>query len=204
MVGFVFLCSACAAPGQGETARVPSVTVAGSPTSVLAGRPGPSGSEPIDRLAPPGDVPVIRDGKKPSPSIHPRAGGFSPTAPARYPDGVSLTVDQVKHGVETDVGPGAFPGRHYTAMSLSLRNRSMHPINVNQVVVTASYGSPARIASPVYEGGAARDFAGTVQPGGSASATYVFAIPPGGGKRVVVVVDFDSTHVSARFTGTTG
>jgi hypothetical protein len=155
----------------------------------------------MDRLAPRAYVPVIRHGTKSSQWIRPHAGKFSPTAPATYPDGVTLTVKRVKHGVETDVGPGAFPGRPYTALFLSLRNRSAHPINVNQVVVTASYGSPARIASPVYEGGAARDFAGTVKRGGSTSATYVFAIPPGSGTHVVVLVDFDNTHVSARFTG---
>lgn len=177
------------------------MTVVSSPSSVPAGQPVPSVSRPADRLAPPAYVPVIRHGKKPSPSIHPRAGRFSPTAPATYPDGVSLTVNRVKHGVETGEGPGVFPGRPYTAFFLSLRSRSPHPIDVNQVVVTATYGSPARIASPVYEGSAARDFAGTVKRGGSASATYVFAIPPGGGTGVVVVVDFDDTHVSARFTG---
>jgi len=67
MLGFVFLCSACAAPGSSDTTGAPSVTVVSSPSSVPAGQPGPSVSRPTDRLAPPAYVPVIRHGKKPSP-----------------------------------------------------------------------------------------------------------------------------------------
>lgn len=200
-LGLVLLCSACAAPGSGDTTGAPPTTAVSSTSSVPAGQPLASVPKPVDRLAPSAYVPVIRHGNRPSPSVHARAGSFSPAGPATYTDGVSLTVNRVSHRVESGEGPGVFPGRPYTAVFLTLHNRSTKAIDLNQVVVTATYGSPARIASPVYEDPAANDFAGTVRRGGSASATYLFAIPPRGRAGVVMVVDFDGAHVAARFTG---
>ena len=67
-------------------------------------------------------------------------------------------------------------------------------------MVTATYGTPSRIAAPVYDGDAV-DFSGTVPVGGTATATYLFAVPPQGTARVAVAVDFDGAHVAANFSG---
>jgi len=85
-----------------------------------------------------------------------------------------------------------------------LTNGSSHTIDLNQVVVTAMYGTPARIASPVYTAASVRDFAGTVQTGQSASAEYAFAIPAKQGRKVVVMVDLDGAHAAAEFHGAIG
>jgi hypothetical protein len=146
---------------------------------------------------------VTRNGKKPTPTIEARRGGLSQAAVVKYSDGVWLRIDRLRHGVEEARGPGAFPGRAYTAITMSLHNRSSRTIDLTQVVVTATYGSPARVASPVYEDSAARDFGTRVRRGGSDSATYVFALPPNQLGKVGITVDFDDVHVAARFEGAT-
>src|SRR6478609_9742886 len=142
-------CAACASPTV--TAGVP----AGNPTA----------STPEAAKAPPSAGPVIRNQTKPHPTVRAGQGGFSKAKPAQYADGVSVTVVPIKHGVEKGPGPGVFAGRANTTFSISLTNRSPRPIDVTQVVVTTTYGSPARQASPVYEDQAVSDFAGIVRSG---------------------------------------
>jgi hypothetical protein len=144
---------------------------------------------------------VARNGRKPNPTIRAENGGLSKGAVVKYSDGVWLRVDRVRHGVEQGQGPGAFPGRANTAITLSLHNRSSRTIDLTQAVVTATYGSPPRVASAVYEDSAARDFGTRVGAGGSASATYVFAIPRDQLGKVGITVDFDGLHVAAKFAG---
>jgi len=151
-------------------------------------------------VAPQSLAPVTRDGRDAGPRVPAVAGGLSASKPVTYPDGVSVTVERIRRGSETGEGPGEFPGRPYTALVLSLTNGSTTAIDLNQVVVTATYGTPPRIAAPVYEAEAV-DFSGTVPAGGTATATYLFAIPPQGTARVAVAVDFDGTHVAAGFSG---
>ena len=143
---------------------------------------------------------MARDGKAAGPRVQAASGGLSATKPVRYPDGVAVTVERIRRGAETANGPGEFPGRRYTAVVLSLTSGSAAAIDLNQVVVTATYGTPSRIAAPVYDGDAV-DFSGTVPSGGTATATYLFAVPPLGTARVAVSVDFDGAHVAADFSG---
>ena len=111
---------------------------------------------------------------------------------------MSVTVDRIRRGAESGDGPGEFRGRQYTALALSLTNGSAAAIDLNQVVVTATYGTPARIAAPVYDDDAV-DFSGAVPAGGTATATYLFAIPPQGTAKVTVSVDFDGDARRGRF-----
>lgn len=202
MLGFVLVCTACVSPST--TSAVPAaVPTAKADSGVPEPARAPEAAKPVDPIAPPTYGPVLRHGKKPQPKVRAGKGGFAPTAPATYPDGVSIKVDRIKHGVEKGQGPGTFPGRANTVLSITLTNRSTRPIDVNQVVVTTMYGAPARIAAPVYEVAGVRDFAGSVQPGGSATATYAFAIPTKQAKKVVTIVDFDGVHVPAELAGAT-
>ncbi len=130
-----------------------------------------------------------------------RSGAFSGAHAVTYPDGVVLRVEVVGRRVEQGVGRGVFHGRSQTVLSLVLQNGSGHPIALNAVVVTMTYGSPARISPPVYEDAAAQDFSGTVKPGGKALARYVFAVPAGQRGKATTVVDFDAVHTAATFTG---
>ena len=154
-----------------------------------------------DRLAPSTYRPVIRNGRAPHPSIAPKTGNAGALRSVAYKDGVTVTVTRVTQGVETGQGPGVFAGRPHTALTLTVVNRSAKALDLSQVVVTALYGSPARLAAPVYEDAAARDFTGTLKPGATATATYVFSVPTASVKSLVAIVDVDATHVAARVKG---
>jgi len=195
------LTSACALPAS--NAAGPGGQAANAPTAAAAAV-GKSPQKPLDPLAPTTHVPVVRGAKKPQPSINAGNGRFSAAAPVRYSDGVAISVDRVTPRVEKGNGPGVFPNRPYVALSFSIVNGSTHSIDLNQVVVATSYGSPARSASPVYEDSTARDFAGTLQPGGSATATYLFAVPTEKRSSVTTTVDFDDRHFAAKFNGAAG
>jgi hypothetical protein len=163
-------------------------------------RPGAKAAAPADPVEPATYRPVVRKGKPPNPSVRGGRGRFL-TAPVTYPDGVSVTVTRTRSSAERGQGPGTFPGRPNTVMAITVTNRSAQALDLNQVVVTTQYGSPARVASPVYEASGLDDFAGKVPPGESASATYAFAIPAGQGGRVLTRVDFDGAHHAATFEG---
>ena len=195
LVSLVFLCSACAATGS-----IPAVPAA-NPTDLPTPTETAQAARPLDPEAPSNYQPVTRNGKKPNPTIKAEDGRLSEAGKVRYSDGVVLRVDRLRHGAEQGQGPGTFPGRAYTAISLSLHNHSSRTIDLTQVVVTATYGSPGRVASAVYEDSAARDFGTRVEPGGIASATYVFAIPPDQRRKVGITVDFDAIHLAAKFAG---
>lgn len=203
MMALVLTCAACASPGSTPAvpAAPPTATSESAPSEPVTA-PAEKVSKPLDPAAPLRYRPVVRNGKVPQPRVEARKGGFSTAAPVTYPDGVSLTVERVGAGVEQGHGPDAFPGRLHTTISISIHNRSARAINLNQVVVTTMYGAaPARVAAPVYVDQPAEDFSGTIQPGGSASATYAFAIPAGQAGNVVTMVDFDDVHVAAEFVG---
>jgi hypothetical protein len=97
--------------------------------------------------------PVRRQGKSgkavPASSTLPASKAILRTqAFVRYSDRVMVRLDKATNGTEKGAGRGIFPGRSYTALSFTITNNSSLPIDVNQVVVTTEYGSPARIAPP--------------------------------------------------------
>lgn len=162
--------------------------------------PSPSSIEPGDRsdpLAPTEIPPVIRGDGTPQPSISADPQPFD--EPIEYPDGVSLEVTEIEQGEVTDQGPGVVGGPT-TAFEVVLTNGSKKPVDLNQVVVTAVYGDPGRLAHPVYDP-KSQDFAGRVAPGKVGRARYVFSIPPAQLGNVTVHVDFDGLHAAGRFTG---
>ncbi len=201
MVAVAVLSGGCGAGSSSADAAPDSLAVApGASSPEQAGNAG-NAATPLDPEAPSQYRPVVRNGKRPSPSVAAPPGGFSKAEPVKYPDGVSVRVDHVERSVERGEGPGVFPGRPQTAVSMTLTNGSARAIDLTQVVVTTTYGIRPRVASPVYTHPAAGDFYGVVQPGGTATATYVFAIPPGQAKTVRTMVDFDDVHAAAAITG---
>ena len=141
---------------------------------------------------------MVRGGKAAHPSLTAAAVSFAQRA--AYSDGVALRVTSIKHGAVSGQGPGVLSGQTTSSLTVTLTNGSKQPVDLNQVVVTADYGRPARIASPIYDEGA-RDFSGTVATGKTATAVYVFAIPSSQLSDVTVNVDFDGSHHAATFTG---
>lgn len=198
LLGVAVLSSACGAPGSSDALHGPAAAgTAAAPAGELALDP----VGPADPQAPPAYTPVVRGGQPARPTLTAGPGRFSSAAPVRFPDGVSLAVVHVARGVEQGRGPGVFTGRPHTTFSLALTNGSTRPIDLRQVVVTTTYGSPARLAPAVYEEPSARDFSDTVAVGATTTATYAFAIPRGQARSAITVVDFDDVHVAARFTG---
>jgi hypothetical protein len=188
----ILICSGCAqSVGVVTTeARAPLLAAASS-------------ADAPDPLAPLSSQRVARGDALPAAALTGTDGGFSAGKPVVYLDGISLTVDRYRHGVEHGNGPGVFNGRPYTVVTLTLRNGSARPVRLDQVVVSATYGLPARVAPAVYEDSAVNDFSGELRSGNSSSGTYAFAIPPKQRHTVVLTVDFDGSHLPGSFTGGT-
>ena len=205
VVGLVLLTSSCSGTARIDASASPvggapattGATSTPSPSSEVTEKPTVIIPRPADPLA--GRyTPIKRNGKVPTPTISAPPGSF--TRPVRYTDGTTLQVVSIKQGVVTGQGPGVFPGQPTTTVALRLTNGSTKPISVNQVVVTATYGNPRRVASPVYDASAS-DFGGVAAPGASVNATFLFSIPKAQLGSVVMIVDFDGVHVSATFAG---
>ncbi|MGI8867727.1 MAG: hypothetical protein ACR2F6_02450 [Mycobacteriales bacterium] len=122
------------------------------------------------------------------------------TRAVTYSDGVSLRVTGMKQAAVTGQGPGVITGEPTTTFNATLTNKGTRPINLNQVVVTAVYGSPGRLAKPVYDA-TSQDFAGTIKPGASSKAAYAFSIPTNELGHVKIAIDFDGAHAAAMFEG---
>jgi hypothetical protein len=176
--------------------RTPSASVS-SPHPEQSQTPKVRAHRPKDPLAPGTIKPVLRNGKRPHPTVTAAPATFRGTV--RYSDGVSLEVTRIVHGRVTDEGPGVVQGP-VTTFSLSLRNGSSRPLRLDSVVVTAVYGRPGRVASPIYLD-RSQDFAGTARPGATAKAVYTFAISVPRSDHVTIHVDFDAVHAAAVFAG---
>jgi hypothetical protein len=148
-------------------------------------------------LAPASVEPVIRDGVRPHPSISADPEPFD--RPVTYPDGVTFAVTGIHQGRVAGQGPGVVAGPK-TTFHLRFTNGSSRAISLDQVVPTAEFGSPARLARPVYDD-RTQDFGTTVKPGATTTATYAFSIPKDQLSHVVIHLDFDGRHVAATFRG---
>ncbi|GAB3350746.1 hypothetical protein [Modestobacter lapidis] len=122
------------------------------------------------------------------------------TAPAAWSDGASVRVTEARQQVSGGQGPGALAGQPQTVFTLEVTNGSTAPLDLNGVVVQATYGAGTTQASPLYDGGTT-DFSGTLEPGATATAVYSFAIPADELGEVSLSVDVDGLRFPAAFTG---
>ncbi len=203
MVGVVALAGACAAQEAAPPVQ-PQAPASSGPASELSVGAGRDVGDAVDPLAPSTIAAPVRPGKAAKSRITPATRGSFAVAPVRYPDGVVVWVDVTKSGKEDGKGPGAIPGRSYVGFKIRIDNQSDRAVDLNQVVVTTTYGSPARIAAPVYEDPAALDFTGSVLPGDKAFATYFFAVPVQDRSEVSAAVDLDANHATAVVRGRVG
>lgn len=199
LLGVVLLLCACSPYGVSTAVPAGQPTVPGEPVPTSPTESGGPAAAAEDPLAPSTYVPVRRSGKQSRERLGANKGGFGAAAQVRYEDGVTIRVMVGPRRPEKGSGPGAFPGRSVTEVTISVSNDSGRTLDLTQVVVTMTYGEPARIASPFYDQGAA-DFGGTVKPGATATAHYAFAIPDRK-VPVVITVDWDESHAPAVFTG---
>lgn len=197
--------SGCGGTGEASAASTgTSSTSSSAPTETPTETP--STETTPTTVAPPLPQPVKsvakvkRAGQPNTPSISAPAAKFS--APVAYPDGITLKITKAEKGVETGHGPGVMAGRQYVRFTVTLTNGSAKAVNLNEVVVTTTYGASSQLAAPVYtQSAGTADFFGTVKPGASATAKYAFAVPVKDLGRVAMVVDFDGLHTSATYTG---
>ena len=188
--------TSAAAPAGPKEASTKTKVI--GPPAPSATTPSPTVSRPADPLASSAVPPVAR------PGVHPKTKLTAPsqvlTRSVVYSDGVSLRITGMTQSKVSGQGPGIVTGEPTTAFAITLTNKSAHALALNQVVVTATYGSPARVARPYY-GPTSQDFGPTVQPNGSAKAVYTFSIPTKELSKVTIAVDFDGTHAAAIFRG---
>ena len=192
-------CSAQSEPARAPAPADPPVAAANPvPNAGPSPTPTRSRTRAPDPIAPATDKPVGRMHAAKSRVSAPKG---SLTSGLRYRDGVRITVSDIAQATTTAQGPGSVTGQPKTSFALRLDNGSRTAVDVSQVVVRLTYGSsPARLAPPVY-GTGAEDFAGTVAPGGSTTATYAFSIPSNKLSRVGLSVDLDASHAPAVMNG---
>ncbi|MGY1615779.1 hypothetical protein ACI797_03460 [Geodermatophilus sp. SYSU D00691] len=122
------------------------------------------------------------------------------TEPARWSDGAAVRLVEARQGITSDTGPGALAGQPQVVFTLEVTNGSGAPLDLGAVVVQAAYGSAATQASPLYDDGTV-DFSGVVEPGGTATAVYSFAVPEDQLGGVTLSVDVDGHRFPAVFSG---
>lgn len=193
--------SGCSGTGQAAAS-----TPGASSTSTSSPTETPETETTPTTMAPPLPQPITsvpkvkRVGQPNTPTVSAPVAKFN--APVTYSDGVTLTITKAEKGIETGHGPGVMAGREYVRFTVRLTNGSAKAVNLNQVVVTTTYGASKQLAAPVYtESAGTYDFAGTVKPGASTTALYAFAVPTKQLTRVTMVVDFDGLHTSATYSG---
>ncbi len=196
--------TACSGSDSTETAA-PSASAttspsASAPTETARPTPSPTAVGPTPTAAPSVIAKVKRSGAPATPTVSAAPAAFD--AAVAYPDGVRLTVGKVTSGVESGQGPGAFAGREFAVFEVRLENKTGKAIDLQQVVVTATYGAKNLVAERVYADDVdARDFGGTLAAGKTAGARYAFAVPKASLTKSRLVVDFDGVHTSAEFRG---
>lgn len=151
-------------------------------------------------LAPKKITQIKRNGKAPRPTAKVEGGAKKFSQAAVYTDGLKVTITKMTQGKMTGQGPGVYPGRPVTDFYITLTNGTKKPLQLGVVVLTVTYGSPARLAHAVYTP-KAKDFAGVVKPGKSIKAIYGFSVPKADRDDVTLTVDLDGQHHLATFAG---
>jgi hypothetical protein len=159
------------------------------------------GEEPSSSVksptAPPKVRQVSRDGKPAHPTVSAPPASFHGTV--KYSDGLTFQVTDIHQGRVTGQGRGDLQGPK-TTFDLRFVNGSSKSVDLTEVVPTAVFGSPARIARPV-DDTHTRDFGVKVAAGKTATAAYAFSIPVDQLSHVTIYLDFDGHHYPATFKG---
>ncbi|WP_326967261.1 hypothetical protein [Arthrobacter sp. CG_A4] len=202
----IALLSGCTSPSAAGTDQSKSISY-GSETGLPDDpKPTAEGTE----SAPPGGpafvddstgAPVVtRDNEKPAADKADAVAGNFHSTPAKYSDGVAVSVGDLRSGVVTATGAGSISGAPFVSMNLEIDNGSGTDLEVSNVVVTLRYGESKAAAAPLYDGVTALDFAGTIKAGERQVRAYAFLVPEGtdGG---TIFVDIDGAHIPAVLSG---
>lgn len=203
LVAVVLTASGCASGDSGAATRSTQGEpgVAASPTtSSQAGELGTASlpPDPVASKTPHVSRPKSSGSESAAPKASAQPKSFDGTV--SYDDGVTLRIRKIEHSDSQARGRGSFHGAPLATFTLDLTNDSAKPLDVSTAVVTLVYGDPSRTASPTYERGA-RDFAGTVLRGSTATGVYAFRVGASDLARAKMYVDIDAAHDQAVFTG---
>lgn len=94
----------------------------------------------------------------------------------KTPGGLTATVTSVEAYTATATRPGEVSGPA-VKVTLKLVNDTGSDFAVSTATVNAYYGSASTPADPVQGDSAAKPFTGTLKPGATATAVYVFTVP---------------------------
>ncbi|MCW2706049.1 MAG: hypothetical protein JWQ37_4044 [Blastococcus sp.] len=163
----------------------------GEPTATVP--PSPATEQPAASVA-------AREGVPESARTVAVAAAAEFAGTAEWSDGASVRVTDARQQVTSGRGPGERAGQPQTVFALELTNGSGAPLDLNAVIVQAVYGGDKSQASPLYDAETV-DFSRTLEPGGTATAIYSFAIPADQVGDVVLSVDVDGYRFPAVFSG---
>jgi hypothetical protein len=181
-----------ATAASSTSAAAPSTDLGLEPTETPSVSPSPA----TEAAAP---TVVSRPGvPEASRTVQATNGDFTTTS--TWSDGATIRVAEAHQQVTSGTGPGELAGQPQTVFSLELVNGTDKPLDLNTVVVQATYGSGPTQASPIYDQTSA-DFGGTLAPGDTATAVYSFAIPADQLGDVTLSVDVDGFRFPAVFSG---
>lgn len=191
-------CNAAAgAPGQAAAAAQGAASSDPKPTADGPSLP-PGGPGFVDNST---AAPVVKRDKEKAATAKSRAvpGDFG-SAPAKYTDGVLVSVGGMRSGVVSGTDPGTISGAPYVYMDITIHNGSGEVLPVSNVVATLRYGNGKTAAAPLYEGANELDFAGTINAGDSQTRGYAFMVPKGT-ESATLYVDIDGGHTPAALSG---
>lgn len=114
-------------------------------------------------------------------TLDPRFGGVvASTAQVSHdvktPGGLTAKVASVESYTATATRPGEVSGPA-VKVTLTLVNSTGSDFALSTATVNAYYGSASTPADPVQGDASAKPFSGTLKPGASATAVYVFTVP---------------------------
>jgi hypothetical protein len=190
-------------PGDDDrpgTAAAPSTSAPAEPTGQPGTEPEATPTEPVAPATVAAAPSLVAREGVPEAARTVAAAAAEFTGPAEWADGVSVRVAEARQQVSAGQGPGALAGQPQTVFTLELTNGSGAALDVNAVVVQATYAAGASQAAPLYDRETV-DFGGALEPGATATAVYSFAIPADRLGDVALSVDVDGFRFPAVFSG---
>lgn len=195
------LIAACGSTGDGSAAA----TATRDTASVAADSRSASAAPTTSTVAPStsagplaGSYKAVKRAGAPTKRVSAGNGTFK--TPVRYTDGLAVSIDKVGAVKVSGEGPGNLATQQAVRLTITVDNKSKKTVDLRRVVLQLTYGSPARIAAPVYDS-ATQDFGTELRPGKSASAVYSFAVPTSGRGTLTLHLDLDGTHAVGVFHG---
>lgn len=189
-------CSAATVGPVQSPAATPASSVAGvqepSADESDAARPPaihPSGSEPVDASTPDGPLEAA-----PLPTTE-----AALTEPVAFDTGIVVEVSAVEPIQVSAQTPGETDGPALR-VTVTARNTSAEPQELDSAVVILEAGDALGIDTTA---GDPSPFSGVLEPGATASGTYVFMLDPGADREITVSVNYAAGEPVAVFTGMT-